>query len=225
VVIGDLDDPSDSVREIEAAGGQAIATTTDVTDYAQVEELMAAAVAAFGGIDVVCDNAGVGSAGSLADIDPDAVSDLFEVNVTGLVNVVRASAAHLKNSVQQRGSAYLLITGSEHSLGVPPHVMPMSAYTISKAAALALAETAHRDFPDVGVSLLAPGWVRTAKVRDLMAAHPQLAAAIEPYAQEPEEVARAGFDGLLAGRAVIVTNAESRKFATARLRALLDELE
>ncbi|MFF7645272.1 SDR family NAD(P)-dependent oxidoreductase [Streptomyces canus] len=227
VMIADVDDASDAVAGLRADGATADWVRTDTSDYTQVKKLTEATVERFGGVNVVCNNAGVGVPGSLQDVDPAAVKRLFEVNVLGMFHVVRAFAPLLKKAADEGGPAYLLNTGSEHSLGVPPHVMPMSAYTISKYAALGLAETARRDLRGfgVGVSLLTPGWVRTERVAALVAADPHAAAAIEPFAQEPAEVAGKAFDGLLKGTAVIATNPHSRAFAMEHARDVMADIQ
>src|SRR5262245_2097943 len=59
VVVADLIEPSPLVSEIEAAGGRAIGRITDVADPGAVSELVAAAIAAFGRIDILVNNAAI----------------------------------------------------------------------------------------------------------------------------------------------------------------------
>ncbi|MEU0413937.1 SDR family NAD(P)-dependent oxidoreductase [Streptomyces griseorubiginosus] len=227
VMIADVEDASAAVQSLRADGAAAEWLRTDTTDYSQVKKLTEATIERFGAVNVVCNNAGIGVAGALQDVDPDEAKRIFEVNVLGMFHVVHAFAPLLEEEAARGGPAYILNTGSEHSLGVPPHVMPMSTYTTSKYAALGLTDTARRDLKDfgVGVSLLAPGWVRTERVRALVAADPHVAAAIEPFAQEPAEVAAAAFDGLLKGTAVIATNPHSRAFAMEHARDLMADIQ
>ena len=105
--------------------------------------------------------------------------------------------------------------------------MPISIYTVSKYAAVGLTDTARRDLGPAGVSvsLLAPGWVLTEAIRAHMEASTEFAAAVAPYGQEPAEVARMAFDGLLAGVHVIPTNPTSRAFALERLQTLAADIE
>ncbi|MEU1518420.1 SDR family NAD(P)-dependent oxidoreductase [Streptomyces sp. NPDC005811] len=227
VMIADVEDASAAVEGLRADGATAEWLRTDTTDYSQVKKLTEATIERFGGVNVVCNNAGIGVAGALQDVDPSAAKRLFDVNVLGMFHVVHAFAPSLKDAAARGGPAYILNTGSEHSLGVPPHVMPMSTYTASKYAALGLTDTARRDLKDfgVGVSLLTPGWVRTERVRAIVAADSHAAAAIEPFAQEPAEVAAAAFDGLLKGTAVIATNPHSRAFAMEHARDLMADIQ
>jgi NAD(P)-dependent dehydrogenase (short-subunit alcohol dehydrogenase family) len=105
--------------------------------------------------------------------------------------------------------------------------MPVSLYTITKQAGLAITEVTRRDLAGtgVGVSLVAPGWVLTEQVRAIIDSSDEFAAAITPYAQETAEVARIAFDGLLSGRELIVTNPKSVAFARDRAHRILNDLE
>ncbi|SFN07165.1 Short-chain dehydrogenase [Streptomyces sp. cf124] len=227
VMIADVEDASAAVESLRADGATADWLLTDTSDYAQIKKLTEATVERFGAVNVVCNNAGIGVVGALQDVDPGEGKRLFDVNVLGMFYVVHAFAPLLKDAAARGGPAYILNTGSEHSLGVPPHVMPMSTYTASKYAALGLTDTARRDLKDfgVGVSLLAPGWVRTERVSALVAADPHAAAAIGPFAQEPAVVAGMAFDGLLKGTAIIATNPHSRAFAMEHARDLMADIQ
>jgi NAD(P)-dependent dehydrogenase (short-subunit alcohol dehydrogenase family) len=227
VFIGDVQDAQPTVEAIAALGAEASWQVCDMTDIAQVRELARAARLRFGEVNVLCNNAGRGAAGALQDTDPAVARQIFELNILGLFHGVHAFAPLLAEAARAGRPAYLLNTGSEHSLGVPPHVGPMSVYTTSKYAVLGLTDTARRDLSPqgIGVSLLTPGWVLTENVRGLIAASPERARAILPHGQEPALVASLAFDGLLAGHAVIATNPSSRGFAMAHARELMADVQ
>lgn len=144
-----------------------------------------------------------------------------------MFNGIRAFAADLKAQAEGGNPAHILNVGSEHSLGVPPHVMPISAYTVSKYATLAFTDTARRDFAGTGVnvSLLAPGWILTERVAELTEQSPQAATAIPPLAQDSNAVAQQGLDGLLRNQYIIATNPASRAFAIEYAQAIIGEVE
>ena len=86
IVLCDLDGDvaQEAAAAIVAAGGRAVAAATDVGDRAQCEALVALAVEAFGGIDVLVHNAGRLPCGArLEDTDDDDWHALFAVNVDG----------------------------------------------------------------------------------------------------------------------------------------------
>jgi 3-oxoacyl-[acyl-carrier protein] reductase len=82
------------VSAIAASGGQAIAVQADVADPAAVQALFAQAIAQLGRIDVLVNNAGImpSSLPMLAETDDATFDRLFEVNVKGSFNTMRAAA-------------------------------------------------------------------------------------------------------------------------------------
>ncbi len=227
VILADVSDAGSVVEEIAKAGGSAVAQHVDVADYESVEALATFVRERYGRVNVVINNAAFAEAGPLDSVDPLATKRTFEVGILGVFHGIRAFAELLKAAAGSGGHSFILNVGSEHSLGVPPHVPPLSAYTTSKYAVLGLTDTARRDFANtgVGVSLLAPGWIRTEKIRAIVQASAEAAAMIEPYAQDTDVVARAAWDGLLGRRYIIVTNPASRAFAIEHANAVLAEVQ
>jgi NAD(P)-dependent dehydrogenase (short-subunit alcohol dehydrogenase family) len=208
-------------------GAEAEWFRVDVTDDARVRELAAFTRDTYGPANILVNNAAGGdSAGSIIDGDPAGIRRAIDVNVLGYVWTIQAFADDLRLNAAKGAPAFILNVGSEHSLGVPPHVAPLSTYTVTKQAELGLTEVVRRDLVDtgVGVSLLAPGWVLTEQITDLIARSDEFATAVTPYAQETGVVARIALDGLLSGREIIVTNPKSVPFAKERARGILGEL-
>ncbi|WP_157108028.1 SDR family NAD(P)-dependent oxidoreductase, partial [Nocardia amikacinitolerans] len=227
VMIVDVDDAGEAVAALRREGAIVESTIADVTDMADVRRALAETVDRFGGVNIVCNNAGTGVFGRLQEVEPEDAHRVLRLNVEGAYHVIHAFAPALQASAAAGRPAYLLNTGSEHSLGVPPFVEPLSIYTVSKYAVLGLTMTAHRDLgpAGIGVSMLAPGWTLTENVRGLIDADPKAAAVILPYAQEPAEVAARAFDGLLAGTRVIATNPHSRAFAMEHALDLMSDIQ
>jgi NADP-dependent 3-hydroxy acid dehydrogenase YdfG len=73
----------------------AVSPPTDVRDPAQVDALVAATVQAHGGLDIVVANAGVGAYGPFLELDPDALENMIDVNLKGVLYTARATLAHL----------------------------------------------------------------------------------------------------------------------------------
>lgn len=228
VVVADITDPSDTVAAIEANGGQAAAAIADVTDPASLDELARFTVETYGRVDGIVNNAGAGVRGPLHEVAPDDAKRVFDVQIFGVYNGVRAFAPFRIEGAAAGRPAFVLNVGSEHSLGVPPHVAPSSVYTASKFATLGLTETASRDLTPLGirVALLAPGWVRTENVLKVVRSSVEAAMAIEPYAQNPDVVARAAWDGLTDDDVLIIaTNPQSRGFAMDHARAVMADIQ
>jgi NAD(P)-dependent dehydrogenase (short-subunit alcohol dehydrogenase family) len=227
VMLADINDAKATVDELREMGGDVAATVADVADIEDVRRLAQETLARFGGVNVICNNAAYAVLAPLQETDPSEARRSVEVNVVGPFNMIHTFAPLLRDAVGAGQPAYLLNIGSEHSLGVPPHVPAFSVYTTTKFAMLGLTLTAHRDLQEwgIGISLLAPGWVLTENVRAFCEHDPEGAALVLPYAQESALVAEKAFDGLLRGTRVIATNPHSRAFAMEHARALMIDVQ
>ncbi|MFA4785283.1 SDR family NAD(P)-dependent oxidoreductase, partial [Xanthomonas perforans] len=83
---GHADEADQLVRSIEAAGGRAISVQADVSDPVAVERLFAAAETAFGGVDVLVNNAGIMQLATLADSDDALFDKHIAINLKGTFN-------------------------------------------------------------------------------------------------------------------------------------------
>lgn len=92
----------------EKWGIKALAVTTDVRDAGQIEVLMSTAQEQLGGIDVLINNAGLGSSSPVAQTSEAEMAHLFEVNVFGPVRAMRAAIPYLR----QRGGGTIVNVGS-----------------------------------------------------------------------------------------------------------------
>lgn len=144
--------------EIRLAGGDAMACAADVTCFASTESLFDAAVARFGGVDIVVANAGTASGKShIETCDPALWRRTFEVNLFGAFHTARAAIPHLR----RRGGGKIVMTGSGSRFR--PHVGG-SAYATSKLALWMLMQTLAMELQDANISVneLIPGPVKTA---------------------------------------------------------------
>jgi NAD(P)-dependent dehydrogenase (short-subunit alcohol dehydrogenase family) len=114
----------------------------DVTDRAQVDATVAAAVEALGGLDVVVANAGVAAQLPLVGGDPTIFDRTLAVNVGGVYNTVRAAGPHVSHP---RG--YVVVISS---LGGAIHLPLMGAYSVSKAGVEALGNTLRQELRPSG---------------------------------------------------------------------------
>lgn len=133
---------------------RAIAVVTDVSEWEQQEALVAAALDAYGRIDVAFANAGFGAPRGFLEGEPAQWREMVLTNVLGAAYTVRATIPALKES---RG--HLLLTGSVAGR----KAMPGSLYSATKWAVTAMSEAVRQDLNDSGVrtTLLSPGAVET----------------------------------------------------------------
>jgi NAD(P)-dependent dehydrogenase (short-subunit alcohol dehydrogenase family) len=228
IVIADIADGSGVVEELRALGVQAEWFKADVASYDSVVELAQYTKDTFGGANVLVNCAVAGVVGPLQSIpDPERARPSFDVSIIGYFFAIRAFAEALLASAANNQPAHILNVGSEHSFGVPPHVPASSLYTVSKYAAMGITDVARRDFDGTGVSvtLFAPGWVGTPKVRQIARDSEEYGALIRPYVQSPEYVAKRAFEGLLNKEYIVFPNPKSAGFALEHAQQLIAEIE
>jgi NAD(P)-dependent dehydrogenase (short-subunit alcohol dehydrogenase family) len=148
--------------QAEAAliGDAAIALPVDHADEASIAALATEARARLGAVDAVFANAGVGAGGAIHTTPQRNIDWVMAVNLMGPIWLSR----HFVPAMIESGRAgRFVVTGSEHSLGLPPRGGQASIYTISKHAVLGFAQTLRRDLADSGVavSIICPGLVTT----------------------------------------------------------------
>ncbi len=154
VVQEELDATGDLVTR---AGGRALVQKTDVSVEDEVQALIQAALAAFGQVDILCNNAGI--VGTLAGPTEQDAADwrrVFEVNVLGAVYGVKHLAAHF---IERRSGAIVntaSVAGIRSGAGG-------NAYSASKAALINFTQTAACDLGQFGVRVNAvcPGLIET----------------------------------------------------------------
>ncbi len=85
-------------KEITRAGGAARAVPTDVADLAQCQALVEAAVAAFGGLDVLVNNAGANRRGEIEQYAPEELAQIVYVNLVAPIVLTRLALPHLRRA-------------------------------------------------------------------------------------------------------------------------------
>ena len=156
----------EAATAIRASGGQAVAHAADVGDRAACEALAAAAVGAFGGIDVLVHNAGrLPCMARLAETEDDAWHAQFAVSVHGPMYLTRAALPHLRRSAAPRVIFGVLAVGAGR-----PRPLPRLRRRQDRDAG-PRPQPRARVAPDgTLVNTLAPGTVRTRMVSDGAAA-------------------------------------------------------
>ncbi|MFS8931621.1 3-oxoacyl-ACP reductase family protein [Cupriavidus taiwanensis] len=133
------------VREIEAAGGRAVALAADAGDPAAVRRSVAATVDAFGGLDILVNNAGLGQGGAIEDIAFDTYERMIAVNVTGVFVATQEAVRHMK-----RGGRVIHIGSSMTRYAAFPTA---SLYTLTKGAIAGFNRGLVRDLGPKGITV------------------------------------------------------------------------
>ena len=146
---------ADKLQElVDELGDRALAVECDVSEYADVEALVSRTLDAFGRIDVVFANAGVGFPRGFEAGDPEDAKQMILTNVYGVWTTIRAAASALRET-----KGHLLITSSIAGR----RALKGSLYSSTKFAVTGMGEAARLDFNGTGVrvTLIEPGMVET----------------------------------------------------------------
>jgi short-subunit dehydrogenase len=138
--------------ELRAVGGDAIVVPTDVTRGEDRSRIVETTVARFGGVDLLINNAGIGSWGHFATSTPEIMRQVMEVNFFAPVELTRIAMPHLTRGNQ---SAVVNIASMCGRKGMPA----WSEYSASKCALVGMSEALRGEFArfDVDVITVVPG--------------------------------------------------------------------
>ncbi|MEA2170734.1 MAG: hypothetical protein QOF76_4034 [Solirubrobacteraceae bacterium] len=152
----------ETVREITAAGGRATAHTVDVTDADAVQALADTIFAGDGRVDILYNNAGIGSGGPTELTSVASWRAVIDVNVMGVIHGIAAFGPRM---LHQSGGGHILNTAS--AAGLVP-VPQMVAYATSKHAVVGLTESLNAEWEKQGVRVTAicPGIINTPITRN-----------------------------------------------------------
>jgi NAD(P)-dependent dehydrogenase (short-subunit alcohol dehydrogenase family) len=187
----------DTVRDLASQyPDSALALGIDVTKPAEVKAGVDAAFAHFGRVDVLVNNAGYGVQAAVEEVDMAQVRAMFEVNLFGMIEVLRAALPHLR----AQGSGHIMNFASVGGRVAGPL---MALYSASKFAVEGLSEGLAAEVADFGikVTVIEPGAFATKfGVSAVMPSNPM--EAYEPIRSKMAEVIKGlaqGIAGDLAG--------------------------
>lgn len=146
------------VADIEAAGGRAIVRQADVADPAAVKALFDATDQAFGGVDVVINNAGIMNVGPFAQMTDAAFDRMMATNVKGSFNVLREAARRTRDGGR-------IISLASSIIKTPPPAT--GAYAATKSAQVLFTSVLAKELAgrNISVNAVAPGAVDTQLLR------------------------------------------------------------
>lgn len=133
-----------------------VARPTDVRDLQSMEDLVAATVEKFGGLDILVVNAGVGSYGPFLDLPLEQMEEMIDTNVKGALYAVRAALPHL---LESEAADLVMLSSEAGRRGLPLEAV----YCSSKFAQVGLIRALDHELREQGVRCtnVAPGGVAT----------------------------------------------------------------
>ncbi|HIF66353.1 MAG TPA: SDR family NAD(P)-dependent oxidoreductase [Acidimicrobiia bacterium] len=161
VVLADVEEEAlEAARlEVAALGVPALAVKTDVTNSDSVAALCAMTLETFGGVNILCNNAGVGGGGLVKNLQLVDWKWVIDVSLWGVIHGLHHFLPHLIEAEE----SHVMSTASVAGLMAVPGLAP---YNAAKFGVVAVMETLHHEMArdaelDVGVSVLCPGVVKT----------------------------------------------------------------
>jgi NAD(P)-dependent dehydrogenase (short-subunit alcohol dehydrogenase family) len=221
-------------ESLRAKGATVLCVPTDVADRATIQSLREQVIAAFGRVDIICNNAGIYSGMQpVWHIDLAAWRRLFEINYWGVVFGIQEFIPILI----EQGSGHVVNTASMSGLSTVPG---SADYGSAKHALIAISETLRADLDlaghnNIGVTLLCPSVVMTdmgrralgifnasdtLDGRKTVGSGPDLAAIIEP-----EVLAAAAIAGIEAGHMYVTPTPASRDRFLKRIQPILNAFD
>ena len=228
---------SAAAAALEADGAEVLAQQVDVSDAAAMDALADATLERFGGVHIVCNNAGVGSGGPMWELTTEDWEFCLRPNLWGVIHGVRVFTKHM--IAQNEG--HIVNTASMAGLVTVPGMGP---YNVTKHGVVTLSESLYHELADlgsaVGVSVLCPGHVNTRIWESHRNRPAELAAtgrdpetdeqrATHSMFQEllansmaPDDVAALVYNAVLDGTFYIHTHENGHAAVRARLQGILD---
>ena len=237
LVMADIEDDAlqTAAKEVAEGGTKVLAVRTDVSDGADVDALAARAVDEFGTFHVVCNNAGVGSGGTMWELTEADWAWVLGVNLWGVIHGIRAFVPRLV----EQNEGHVVNTGSIAGLTSAPMMGP---YNASKHAVVTISETLQRELAlnasSVRVSVLCPGFVQTRIAESDRNRPEHLRNPVEPELSEvgrelmkqivasglpPDEVARQVVDAVKHERFYVLPHPEMKSLVRTRMDDILED--
>ncbi|MDF3282395.1 SDR family oxidoreductase [Gordonia sp. N1V] len=147
---------ADTAAKVEATGRKALSVTADVADPESCQKVIDTAIETFGRVDVLINNAGIGTAVPATRETPEQFRNVIDVNLNGSYWMAQAAGR-----VMQPGSSIINISSI---LGITTASLPQAAYAASKAGIIGLTRDLAQQWGSrkgIRVNALAPGFFKS----------------------------------------------------------------
>jgi len=147
-------------RQIEQAGGRALVVPTDVSQRADIDQLVQTTVDTFERVDVLVNNAGIGGNTAIGDSDDELIRRVVDVNLVAPARCVQAVLPHMRRA----GRGVIINIGS-----VAGEVATSTLYSATKFGLRGFNDALRRELrhDNIDVVLISPGFIRTDMTSDV----------------------------------------------------------
>lgn len=216
LIVAESDRINTAARELEGLGAKVDAVQADLADHDGVHKLQSAIQATGRPMDAIAINAGVGVSGRFVDTDLAEELNLVRLNVVSTVHLAKYA---VKKMVSQ-GSGRILFTASIAGTMPTPYE---AVYGASKAFVRSLSQSLREELKETGVTVTAlmPGATETNFFHRAGADDTKLGSSEK---DDPAEVAKDGFEAMMAGKDHVVAGSFKNKLEAAAGYALPDPM-
>lgn len=216
LIVSNGDRINTAAQQIQALGTNVQAVEADLATHEGVHQLLAAMQSAGRPIDAAALNAGVGVSGRFVETDLREELNMVALNITSTLHL----AKYVVKDMVARGSGRILFTASIAGTMPTPYE---AVYGATKAFVRSLSQSLREELKDTGVTVTAlmPGATETEFFHRAGADDTKLGASEK---DDPAEVAKDGFEALMAGKDHVVAGSLKNKFQAAAGYALPDPL-
>jgi short-subunit dehydrogenase len=216
LIAADSEQVQQAASELKTWGADVIPVQVNLADHDGTHQLIDAIQATGRPVDAVAINAGVGVSGRFVETDLAAEMNLVRLNVLSVLHLTK----YMAQEMVRRGSGRILITSSIAGTMPTPYE---AVYGASKAFDRSLGQSIREELKDTGVTVtvLMPGATETNFFHRAGAEDTKLGASEK---DDPAEVAKDGFEALMAGKDHVVAGSLKNKFQAAAGYGLPDPL-
>ncbi|HEX6290982.1 MAG TPA: SDR family NAD(P)-dependent oxidoreductase [Herpetosiphonaceae bacterium] len=184
--------------ELRASGAQVLMVPTDVADRAAAHALVERAIAEWGRVDIVINNAGIGIQANVGELPPDLLQRVFAVNFYGPLYLTQAALPQMR---RQRSGVIVNVSSPVAEMAFPG----IGGYAASKAALDSLSDTLRREEyrSRIGVITVYPGRIDTNFDRARIRVSGSKRVGRSPFSGSAEGVAQAILRGVERQRRVV----------------------
>ncbi|HEX3683889.1 MAG TPA: SDR family NAD(P)-dependent oxidoreductase [Bryobacteraceae bacterium] len=216
LIAADGDGIHQAARDLEALGAQVEPVQVNLAEHDGTHQLLAAIRGAGREVDAIALNAGVGVSGRFIETDLEDEMNMVRLNVLAVLHI----AKYVIKDMVARGRGRVLITSSIAGTMPTPY---LAVYGATKAFERSLSQSLREELKDTGVTITAlmPGATETNFFHRADAEDTKLGASEK---DDPAEVAKDGFEALMAGKDHVVAGSFKNKLQAAAGYALPDPL-
>ncbi len=145
-------------KTIHSFGGKCLCIKADISNVADVQNMIARAIKEFGRIDILINNAAIAMDNDIYDKSKEEFMRVLEVNVVGTFLVSKEASIYMPNGI---------IINISSTDGIDTYNAISMDYCASKAGVISLTKTFAMRFPNLKVYSIAPNWVKTKSVLEM----------------------------------------------------------